>query len=140
MTQANLFRLFVGLSIAFGIAGAAVDYCFTGLLSEDLANALENEPSTGIVYEHPFVSLAILIPWLIAAVVGVVGFFLFKPWGRALSLYTSVLGVFITPFLGSFAASGLSSTLSETSFTLWGAALAMAYFSSASERFDAKNR
>lgn len=84
MTQPNLFRLFVGLSIVFGVAGAAVDYCFTELLSQDLANALENEPSIGIAQEYPFVSLAILIPWLIAAVVGVVGFFLFKPWGRTL--------------------------------------------------------
>jgi hypothetical protein len=135
-----MFRLFVVLSVILGLAGVSVDSFFNDLVSSGLAKALESEPSLGVVDEHPFISLAILLPWLVAALAGVVGIFLFKRWGRTLSLYSTVFGFFITPFLGSFAGSGLSSALDEASFTLWGAALAMSYFSSVSEHFEIKNR
>jgi len=135
-----MFRLFVVLSVILGLAGACVDSFFTNLVSSSLVKALESEPSLGVVDEHPFISLAILLPWLVAALAGVVGIFLFKRWGRTLSLYSTVFGFFITPFLGSFAGSGLSSGLDEASFTLWGVALAMSYFSPVSERFEIKNR
>ena len=139
MTPPHIFRLFVVLSVTFGLAGVGVDFLFTGLLSPGLASALESEPSLGVVDEHPFIALAILVPWLIAAFAGVVGIFLFKHWGRTLSLYSTTVGFFIAPFLGPVAGSGLSSALDEASITLWGAALAMSYFSSISERFEARN-
>ena len=71
----------------------------------------------------------------VAALAGVVGIFLFKRWGRALSLYSTALGFLLVPFIGPGVYSGLTSALDEVSFTLWGAVLAMAYFSPLAERF-----
>ena len=140
MPQPLIFRSLVILSLILEVAAEGVDLLFPDIISHELANAVEKEPMSDIFENHPFISLAILIPYLVAAFAGIIGILLFKHWGRALSLYSTVLGCFIFPFLGSIASSGLSYTLDEAAYTLWGAALASAYFSPISERFKVENR
>jgi hypothetical protein len=138
MPQPLIFRSFVLLSLIFEFAAEGVDLVFTDLISPELASAIEKEPMSGVIEIHPFISLAILVPYFVAAFAGAVGIFLFEHWGRALSLYSTVLGCFIFPFLGSIASSGLSYALGEAAYSLWGAALALAYLSRMSERFKLK--
>jgi hypothetical protein len=140
ISQPAIFRTLVALSVILELASVGVDLLFTDLISPELAIAIEKEPTSDIFENHPFISLAILIPYFVAAFAGVVGILLFKHWGRALSLYSTVLGCFIFPFLGSIASSGLSYALDDAAYTLWGAALALAYFSPISERFKVENR
>lgn len=139
MTPSLAFRLLVILSIVLGFASMGVDL-LTDLVSPELTNTIEKESMLGVMETHPFILLAILLPWIIAALVGVIGIFLFKRWGRTLSLYSTAIGFLIVPFLGSVASSGLSYALDQASFTLWGAVLAVAYFSPISELFKVENR
>ena len=85
------------------------------------------------------VSLAILVPLLILAAVisitGIVGLFLFKPWGRSLSLWLTIVGTPLTAIAGPTLASGFESAAWEASTLLWGAILALAYFSPVADRF-----
>ena len=140
MTPLRLFRPFILLSAAFGVSSTAVDYFVADLMSPELSSARDNEPMFCFIENYPIISLAILLPWLAAALAGVVGLFLFKPWGRTLSLYSTVLGVFLIPFLGPVVSSGVAFSLDEVAITLWGATLALAYFSPVAERFIVENR
>lgn len=140
MTPSLAFRLLVVLSVVLGFATVGVDLLLTDLIPPELTKAIEKESMLGVMETHPFISLAILLPWIIAAFVGLIGIFLFKRWGRTLSLYSTALGFIIVPFLGPSASSGLSYALDEASFTLWGAVLALAYFSPISELFKVGNR
>jgi len=139
MVTPPVFRLIIGLSVALELASEGVDYLWPDL-SPEIASAIEKDQMFGLIESYPLISLAILLPWLVGAFAGVVGVFLFKLWGRALSLYSTVLSFFIAPFLGPVAYSGLSNALDEASITLWGVVLALAYFSPISERFKTENR
>jgi hypothetical protein len=134
------FRLLVVLSVILGFSSAGVDLFFTDLIPPDISAALEKTSTLGLLESHPFISLAVLLPWLVAAFAGVIGLFLFKRWGRALSLYSTALGFFLFPFFGPVVSSGVSYALDEAAITLWGAALAVAFFSPISERFRVENR
>ena len=129
------FRLFIVLSIGFGLASVLVSVLFPELVPFELSEAMEKLPMPDLIDSHPLLTMAILLPWIVAALAGVVGIFLFKRWGRALSLYSTALGFLLVPFIGPGVYSGLTSALDEVSFTLWGPVLAMAYFSPLAERF-----
>jgi hypothetical protein len=92
------------------------------------------------IESYPFISLAILLPWLAAALVGVIGLFLFKPWGRPLSLWSTVLSFFLIAFLGPVVSSGVAYSLDQAAMALWGVALALAYFPPVAERFKVEKR
>lgn len=91
-----------------GFSSVGVDLLLTNLISPELTNAIEKESMVGVMAIHPFISFSILLPWIIAGIVGTIGIFLLKRWGRTLSFYSTVLGLLIVPFLGPVASSGLS--------------------------------
>jgi hypothetical protein len=70
------------------------------------------------------------------ALAGTAGLFLFRRWGRRLSTWTSILALSTYPFLGPFLHSGWGTLCIDASMMLWGAALAMAYFSPIRARFE----
>ena len=82
-------------------------------------------------------TLAILLVLAAVAVliVGYVGLWLFKSWGRALSFWTTVLGCVLTAALGPSVYGGLSVAFYDASMLLWGAVLASAYTSPIAHRF-----
>jgi hypothetical protein len=134
------FRLLIGLSVTLGLSSVGVDLFFTDIIPSDLSAAIERASALSLVESYPLISLAVLLPWLLASFAGVIGLFLFKQWGRSLSLYSTALGFFLFPFFGPVVSSGVSYALDEAAITLWGAALAVAFFSPISERFRGENR
>lgn len=57
--------------------------------SAELAKAYANEPETWLE-KNTWAFLGTVVPLLVASFVGWVGLFLFKRWGRPLSVYTTV--------------------------------------------------
>jgi len=138
LMSARYFRWFIILSVLLAGGAAALDALFPSLIPQSLSIALENEPVPRII-ENLTLSLVLFLPLAAASITGVVGLFLFKRWGRTLSLYSTVLGFGLYPFLGPTVSSGWSSTLSEASVLLWGAVLAVAYVSPLRDRFSVRS-
>ena len=137
MNQSAIFRFLIVATIALAVLGGTVDLLAPGLLPSALDEAYEaylatEEPTLSFVIALGGVSLVLLI----GAVVGTIGLLLFKRWARWLSLWLSVLSALIYPFLGPVLYSGWATMFTETSMMLWGAALAMAYFSEIKVRFE----
>jgi hypothetical protein len=71
-----------------------------------------------------------------ACLVGAIGLLFSRPWSRPVALWSTILATAIYPFLNSgVVLSGWSMALLLASQLLWGAALALAYFSEASLYF-----
>jgi hypothetical protein len=136
--SAKYFRWFIILSVLLEVGAAAVDALFPSLIPQSLSVALENNPVPRIL-ENLSLSLLLFLPLAAAWIIGTVGLFLFRRWGRTLSLYSTVLGLGLYPFLGPTVSSGWSSALSEASFVLWGAVLAVAYVSPLRDRFSVQS-
>ena len=129
----TIFRILIIFSFLLGIASAAIDFIIPNLIPSSVTQAYLNVP-TPVLFENPL-GLAFLAALLLLASVSTIGLLFFKRWARMLSLYTTVLGFSLYPFFGLTLASGWASALSELSTTIWGAVLAIAYYSSLSERF-----
>ena len=106
--------------------------------SAELAAAYANEPEAWL-YQYTWIFISFMAAVILATVAGVVGLFLFKGWGRSLSLYSTIAAFLLYPLLGPTLYSPLEETLYEISSLLWGAILAMAYWSPFSHRFSADN-
>jgi hypothetical protein len=105
--------------------------------SPELAEAYAKEPDAWLMQGTwmPLIVVSILlIPWLTA----LIGLFCFKRWSRSLAVLSTLASLLIYPFVGADLSSGLESGLYETHATLWGAILAIAYFSPLSERFTGR--
>ena len=134
----TIFRSLIIFSVLLGIASAAIDSIVPDLIPDSLTKAYENVP-TPTLFENSL-WLAFLVILLLLATVSTVGMLFFKRWARMLSLYTNVLGYVMYPFFGITLASGWANAFSELSAAIWGAVLAIAYFSSLSERFEMKQK
>ena len=121
--------------LILAVGAAAIDLLLPGLTPTALTAALENEPLHSI-FDNTALALLVFVPLAVAMLAGLVGIFLLKEWGRALSLYSTVLGFGLYPFLGASVSSSWSSALSEASTMLWGAVLAIAYFFFLEGRFS----
>jgi hypothetical protein len=136
MTPTN-FRCLVLCSVLLAIVSSAVDWLFPSLISQALTTALEREPLSAFIMDHPFILLAVLLPWLAAVLASTIGLLFFKRWARTVALYSTILGIGLYPLFGVTVASAVASSFSEASMLVWGAVLALAYYSSLSERFVA---
>lgn len=136
MNPTTFFRVSIVASLVLGILGVCVDALVPGLIPPVLKEAQEAYEAAE-EYSVPYIlAMAVLaLIMLIGGVAGTVGLYLFKPWGRWLSLWLSVLAVLLMPFLGPAVNSGWASMLEGASTMLWSAVLAMAYFSELNVRF-----
>lgn len=128
------FRVLVVLQFVISIAAVAVVFLPAGY-SQELEAAYAAEPVTWLV-DGGWLSIVVVGLFLVAWLASQIGLFLFKRWGRTLSLYFTVAEFILTPFQGPTLSSALESTLLDTSMLLWGAMLALAYFSTVSNRFE----
>lgn len=126
-----LIFIYVGLIAASTIAAFA-----PGGYSQALSDALDNEPSPAIL-ENLWLMFGLVAPFALAAMAGMYGLYMFKRWGRMLSLYSTLAGLVLFPFFGPSLYSGLESALFEASTLLWGAILALSYYSGISAKFSA---
>ena len=112
----------------------AIASVFFPAYSEALAVAYAHEPETWLM-SNLWVAGGLLGGLAVAWLLGLVGLFRFKSWVSPLSLYSMLVGFLVCPFLGASLSSGLESALLEASTTVWGAILALSYFSAVSDRF-----
>jgi len=134
--QATIFRFLVVASLVIAILGASVDYFVPGLVPPVLDEAYQAYAEG----EEPTLSYALAmgagaLVLFIGGIVVTIGLLLFKSWSRPLCLGLSVVSLGFYPFLGAAVLSGWSTMLTELSMTLWGAAVAMAYFADIKVRF-----
>ncbi|WP_310446982.1 hypothetical protein [Thiobacillus sp.] len=134
------FRSLVVCSVLLIVAEGIVDWSCPSLIPQSVTAALEKESATSFLEIHPYVSLAVLLPWLIAVLVSTVGLLFFKRWARSMALYSTVLGLAVYFFFGSSLSSAIGSALTDASSMVWGAVLALAYYSPLSERFATQDR
>lgn len=137
MNQTSIFRFLIVAAVTIAVIGACIDSLMPGLLPPILENAYD----TYIATEEPVLWLTLAVGGFslvlfIAGIVSTIGLLLFKRWSRPLSFWLSVLSVFSYPFFGAALYSGWSLMLTEISMMLWGAVLAMAYFSELRVRFE----
>jgi hypothetical protein len=128
------FRLLLSLYIAVSAAAIVAPYIAPGALSPAIQAALDNEP-TPFLSTYPALALALILPAAIAVCAGTLGLFLFKPWARTFSLVGTIAVIPAFFFFGVSVYSGLEMALVDVSAMLWGAVLAMAYYSPVSSRF-----
>ena len=131
-----LFRTLMLASLGLSILAFVVDSTIPALVPEPLrlAEAVYwNEMATGSFTFR----MSLLIAYVIVSLVALVGLYFFKPWARTATLVLSGLLLLIAPALGHVVLSGLAQGLAEIALMLWGAVLALAYFSPISERFAA---
>jgi hypothetical protein len=136
MSQKNfraLILLYVALIVASGIAAF-----LPGGYSQALSDALDNEPTPPIL-ANLWLMLGVIVPFALAALAGMYGLYMFKQWGRLLSLCSTLAGLVLFPFFGPSLYSGLESALFEASTMLWGAILALSYYSAVNSSFSASN-
>jgi hypothetical protein len=74
---------------------------------------------------------------LVGGIASALGLYLFRPWAPRMAAIVTVLAFFIWPLLGIRVVSGWQEFLSSLSTTLWGAIIALAYFSQLEGRFVA---
>lgn len=132
--SSQLFRLLlIGYAV---LAGAGLGAAFLPGYSPELAQAYALEPAP-LESAGETVLIVIAAILIISVAASFVGLYTFKPWSRPFSLGLTALTYLLLPFLGPQLDSGLEVTLNDASTFLYGAALAMAYWSPVvSEHFD----
>ena len=132
----TLFRVLIVVGLSLAIVGASIDMLVPALISDELTTAYNTETelqewSIARITAVIVLSLALLV----AGIASTIGLFLFKPWSRRMALLVTLLALPLYPMLGPVLQSGWATMLIETSTTLWGAVLALAYYSDLSTRF-----
>ncbi|MBN8481362.1 MAG: hypothetical protein J0L88_07225 [Xanthomonadales bacterium] len=140
MNQLTALRSLVLLSLALGVVGAALDTVIPKLIPITVQNAYDAyaEADTRILLPLLVGIFAIVI--FVISVIALVGLLLMKPWARGISVWTTVLALATYPFFGPMVYSGWAAMLVEVSMMLWGAALAMCYFSDLRVHFGRNDR
>jgi hypothetical protein len=82
--------------------------------------------------------LAIGVPLVVAGIASFVGMLRFRHWSRPLAVGTSVTSVLLLPAFGPTVEPGVVTGLNYVSSMLFGAVLALAYYSPAAEWFERK--
>jgi hypothetical protein len=103
--------------------------------SSDLSAAFEAEPES-ILMSNWWVAFALLSSVLLTNTAGLIGLLYFKRWARPVSFWSTIAALLLYSFLGPSLMSGVESALLEAASAVWGAALALSYFSPVSKSFE----
>ncbi|HEY1034240.1 MAG TPA: hypothetical protein VGE09_04575 [Pseudoxanthomonas sp.] len=128
------FRVFLIASAILSIAAVATVFLPDGY-SPALAEAYANEPLPWL-FQNEYAAIGVGIAALAIMIVGWVGLFMLKRWGRALSLGVTVLGFPLYLLAGPTLLSPLEAMLTDASTLVWGACLALAYYSPVAARME----
>jgi hypothetical protein len=133
MTARTALRTAIVAQCGFLLAGTILSFLLPRLLPEPLrtwqSQWLEADPSG-----MELVSVATVIPTLVAALVASIALFLLKPWGRWLYLASLIVMFLCGAFGGPMVSHGLVDTLVGLSNLLSGVVLGLAFFSDALQR------
>ena len=131
----TIFRTIIVAGLILAIAGGLIDLLFPDLVPAQINDAYEAY-SAGEAADTYLVMGVLALFVLVVALVATVGLLLLKRWARPLAFWTTVVSTLSYPALGPYLYSGLGLMLTEASMMLWGAALAMAYFSDLRTHFE----
>jgi hypothetical protein len=130
------FRYLLILYVVCTLA-AFIAALIPGGYSQALSDAYSNEPLPwDWNTQNIWIVLAVALPLLAAAVAGVIGLYRFERWGRTLSLYMTGVSPILNLLIGPTLSTALENMFFETSMLLWGAILALSYYSALSSRFN----
>lgn len=130
---ASRFHKMLWLYVAILVAG-----CISGFIqgiSEAHQVTNPNDPNAQQL-GWSWIYWVYLLGLLIAFVIALIGLFGFARWSRPLSLAVTALGIVSQLFVDPTLPTSLDNVLSEAAATLWGAILALSYFSPVSTRFN----
>lgn len=133
--NATRFRQLLIVCAALIVSAVAAGL-LPGGYSQALGDAYANEPAP-VWLENEGLAIVVLLALLAATVAGFVGLFMLKRWGRSLSLWLTVIGLPLYLLMGPTLSSPLEAMLTDASTLVWGACLALAYFSLVATRFEA---
>ena len=132
----QVFRGFMLASLVLSILAFVIDLTVPALVPDIVRFAEEQywsqSSAGGLMFRA-----SLLLLYVAASLVAFVGLYFFKRWARTANLVLSALLIVVAPALGHIVLSGIAQGLGEIALLLWGAVLAMAYFSPLSERFEA---
>jgi hypothetical protein len=135
MMTKTRFRAIYTLSMCLAIASLATscagESSLPPQLQEYLANLASTEPSA-----VEWALLAMVVPFLVACIVSFVGMLRFKSWSRPLTVATTAIGTLLLPFFGPTVEPSVSTSLNYASSMLYGAVVALAYYSPAAVWFQ----
>ena len=102
----------------------------------ELVAAYAGLPEPAILSSNPIALVLLALTLLLSMFAGLLGLFLFKPWGRLLSLASTVAALLLVPFLGPTLTSPMEDLFGDLASLLLGCALGLAYFSPLRARFE----
>ena len=137
------FRFLMLLSLFCGVATLCLTFLFPGLVPEPirladeqlLQNPNDNDSLAWLVLQFIF-----FVGLLVASIIGFIGLFLFKAWARLLNVVLCFSLFAVWPAIGYNVSSGWAQAFSDFGMLLWGAVIALSYFSSLSARFATHER
>jgi len=113
--------------------------CMPDNYSLALAYQYGIEPPHLWLSKHLEALSVLLVPFIALIISGYIGLFFFKRWARTISLITTFVGLAVAPFFGPQLSSAIAGPMFYASSIVWGAILAIAYYSPLSSRFGANN-
>ena len=129
------FRLFLIASVILSLATIATVFLPDGY-SQSLADAYASEPLPWL-FRNEYVLSGVGVVAVALVIAGYVGLFLLKRWGRALSLAITVISFPLYLLTGPTLLSPIEAMLTDASTLVWGACLALAYYSPVGARIEA---
>lgn len=137
----TVFRAFIVASILTSLLGATLDLLVPSLIDVDLSAAYDTYTSEDPTSVALIIAMGVFaLVLLVLAIASSIGMYLLKQWSRRLALWATLLSLLMYPPLGSTLSSGWAVMLVEISMMLWGAVLAMAWFSELRVHFEPPGR
>lgn len=130
------FRTLIVASLVLSLVGGFIDLVVPALVPESLASAYEAYALTEASHASLMIAAAVSLGFMVLAVVATVGLLVLQPWARTLALWSTAVSFLAYPLLGAMLHSGFAAMLTDISMVLWGAALAMTFFSDLRSRFQ----
>ena len=130
MTESRFLKL---LWIYVALTAASMIAVFFHGYSDELSAAYDNEPEPWLL--QSWIGWTVIGGFAVAWIAGLIGLFYFKSWARSLSLYSTLAGCLLFPLSVPSLYSAIELVLADGASILWGAILAISYFSAISERF-----
>lgn len=131
------FRMAFVLSYALSLLSVATASMAESWMPAPLQQYLESERNAEFSAGDG-VLIAILLPFLTITFVSFIAMLNFWRWSRELAVASTVLGMVLIPFLGPTVEPGIATALNYLSSMLYGAAIALAYFSPAAAWFQSR--
>ena len=130
MNLVAIFRVAVIASLVFPVLAVSVDL-LPGMVPPSVLAAVESNLKPGELFPAYAASLVLGVSAFVAAV----GLLFFQKWARPLAVFTTAGSLALYPFTPAMPQSGWAALAFYLGAFVWGAALALAYFSPLSARF-----